>query len=106
MITIREERQEDIPAIRCVNELAFGQVEEADLVERLRRHHKLLVSLIAEDQGRLVGHIAFSRVTLGSQRLPSDGAGLGPMAVLPDRQKRGVGSLLARQCRTRAAGPR
>jgi len=103
MITIREERQEDIAAIRRINELAFGGTEEADLVHRLRSAHKLLVSLVAEQGSELVGHIAFSPVTLGPQRLPCAGAGLGPMGVVPERQRRGVGSLLVRsglaQCR-------
>jgi putative acetyltransferase len=103
MITIRAERPDDITAIRRINELAFCGTEEADLVDRLRAHNKLLVSLVAEDEGQLVGHVAFSHLTLGTQRLPCAGAGLGPMAVVPERQRQGVGSLLVRngldQCR-------
>jgi len=96
MITIRKERQEDISAIRFINEMAFGRTEEAALVDQLRTRNKLLLSLVAEDGGELVGHIAFTRLTLGMQRLPCLGAGLGPMAVLPTRQRQGVGSLLVR----------
>jgi putative acetyltransferase len=103
MITIRKEQQEDAQAIRRINELAFDGPTEADLVDRLRARNKLLLSLVAEDGGELVGHIAFTRLTLGEQRLSCAGAGLGPMAVLPARQRQGVGSLLVRhgldQCR-------
>ena len=103
MITIRTEQQEDLAAIRCIHELAFGGNGEALLVDRLRARQKLLVSLVAEDAGRLLGHIAFSRVTLDSPRSPGPGAGLAPMAVLPEHQKQGIGSLLVRegleQCR-------
>jgi putative acetyltransferase len=103
MITIRGERQEDLSAIRRINELAFGGTEEADLVDQLRIRNKLLVSLVAEDGGQLLGHIAFSRLTLGTQQSRCAGAGLGPMAVTPGRQREGIGSLLVRdgldQCR-------
>jgi len=96
MITIRKERPEDTAAIRLINEMAFDGAQEADLVDQLRARNKLLLSLVAEDKGELVGHIAFSRMTLGEQRLSCTGAGLGPMAVLPARQRQGVGSLLVR----------
>ena len=65
-------------------------------MDHLRTHNKLLVSLVAEDGDQLLGHIAFSRLTLGTQRSPCAGAGLGPMSVIPERQKKGVGSLLVR----------
>jgi predicted N-acetyltransferase YhbS len=48
MITVREERQEDISVVCRINELAFGGTEEADLIDRLRGGHKLLVSLVAQ----------------------------------------------------------
>lgn len=94
MITIRAERAGDVPAVRRLNELAFGQPEEAALVDALRAAADPHVSLVAADGDQIVGHIFFSPVSIG----PDDGAamGLAPMAVLPERQRRGVGSMLVR----------
>ncbi len=100
--TIRAERASDIGAIRRVNEAAFGTDAEARLVDLLRDRGKLLVSLVAERGGRVVGHIAFSRVRLAAGDEPF-GVGLGPMAVAPAYQRLGIGVRLVRfgilQCR-------
>ncbi|HEX8140742.1 MAG TPA: N-acetyltransferase [Pyrinomonadaceae bacterium] len=96
MITIRAETAEDIPAIRQVNELAFGQPDEADLVDALRATAQPHISLVAVSAGRVVGHIFFSPVTLEAE----DSVlilGLAPMAVLPEYQKRGIGSQLVQE---------
>jgi putative acetyltransferase len=66
MLTLRGETPEDIPAIHHVHTAAFGQPNEADLVDALRWHNALTISLIAILGGRLVGHIAFSPVTITS----------------------------------------
>jgi predicted N-acetyltransferase YhbS len=58
MLTIRPEKLEDIPAIRQVNMLTFGQPNEADLVDALRRAGVLLLSLVAVKDDLIVGHIA------------------------------------------------
>ena len=92
-MTIRPERPADFPGVRNVNESAFGQPLEADLVERLRRGCGDCLSLVAEDQ-TIVGHILFSPVALETQDGPVTGMGLGPMAVLPGRQREGIGSAL------------
>ena len=92
---IRAERAGDIGDIRQVNLSAFETATEADLVDALREQARPIVSLVAEDDGAIVGHILFSPVTLSSDpdlRI----IGLAPMAVVPDRQRRGVGSALAR----------
>jgi putative acetyltransferase len=68
MTTIRRERSSDIAGVRLVNEAAFGRKGEADLVDLLRARGKLLVSLIAESEGRILGHIAFTRVRLEPER--------------------------------------
>jgi len=94
---VREERPGDEPAIRRVNLAAFGTDAEADLVDRLRAGGRLGLSLVAELDGSIVGHIAFSAVTLEPERPGLRGTGLGPMAVIPDRQGRGIGSLLVRE---------
>lgn len=88
---IRAERPEDVDAITRINDAAFGGSAEGKLVSLLRDAGALTLSLVAEGQdGDLVGHIAFSEVTVGVHR----GAGLAPVAVLPSHQKRGVGSAL------------
>jgi putative acetyltransferase len=107
MITIRPERLEDAPAVHEVNRLAFGRAAEAELVdaliEALRRAAGPWISLVAEAGGRVVGHIFFSPVTIEGEAGPRAGEsgsppamGLGPMAVLPGCQNRGIGSELAR----------
>jgi putative acetyltransferase len=99
---IRAERPADIPGIHGVNLAAFETDAEARLVDTLREQAAPLISLIAEDEQAIVGHILFSPVTLTAApelRI----AGLAPMAVLPAWQRRGVGSLLVHagleQCR-------
>jgi putative acetyltransferase len=100
---IRPEKPEDIPAIRIVNELAFGGAAEADLVDALRRNGKATISLVAEDDGRVVGHILFSPVTIETSERELVGVGLAPMSVIPERQNQRIGSLLVeeglRRCR-------
>jgi putative acetyltransferase len=93
---IRPETAGDVSAIRAVNLAAFDTALEADLVAALRDQADPLVSLVAEDAGTIVGHILFSPVTLDADaglRI----AGLAPMAVMPSRQRQGIGSLLVRQ---------
>ena len=97
MIEIRREKPEDVPAIRCVNETAFGQPQEANVVDRLREACDELLSLVAVDGGRVIGHILFSPAVLGGQNPAVHGVGLAPMAVLPEFQRKGVGSMLVRR---------
>src|SRR5262245_3464925 len=100
---IRPEKPEDIPTIRCVNELAFGCAAEADLFDALRRNSKATISLVAEDDGCVVGHILFSPVTIETSERELVGLGLAPMSVIPERQNQRIGSLLVeeglRRCR-------
>jgi putative acetyltransferase len=93
MEKIRPERQEDTTAVRRVLEAAFPTTAEADLVERLRRGAKSVIALAAEDDGKVVGHIVFSPLAL-EPLAGAIGLGLGPVAVLPDREKHGVGRRL------------
>lgn len=95
MVTIRPEQSKDTEGVRAINEQAFGTATEARLVDLFRERGKLVVSLVAEAENDLVGHIAFSRVSMAS-RPECRGVGLGPMAVLPTMQKRGIGSALVR----------
>jgi putative acetyltransferase len=91
---IREEQPEDISTIRSVNIEAFGRPQEANLVETLRTTGGILLSLIAINEKQIVGHILYSQVTVGSGQKKVTGAGLGPMAVRPPYQRRGIGSNL------------
>lgn len=92
MISVRLERASDLAQVRRVNELAFGQPLEADLVDRLRCSSDAL-SLVAEDEA-VIGHILFTRVEIETPDKSLSGMGLAPMAVLPGRQRQGIGSLL------------
>lgn len=100
MITIRPEKAGDEQAIHDVTAAAFKDHPHSDqsepfIIERLRDQGALTLSLVAEDEGRIVGHVAFSPVTLTP---PVTGwFGLGPVAVLPDQQAKGVGSRLIRE---------
>jgi putative acetyltransferase len=94
MTTIRVEEQEDYSQVRRVIELAFGQPEEAQLVEALRLSADPYISLVAANDGQVIGHIFFSPVTIESDRSIFTAMGLAPLAVLPEYQNRGVGSLL------------
>jgi putative acetyltransferase len=94
MPLIRDELPEDRTAVRRVNELAFGRPGEADLVDRLRSSCPDALSCVAVDGETVVGHIMFTPVVVGSRGRLVIGMGLGPMAVLPSHQGRGVGSAL------------
>jgi putative acetyltransferase len=94
MLTIRCETPEDIPAIQHIHTAAFGRPNEAELVDALRQNNALTISLVAVQDGRPVGHIAFSPVTITSNTATIEALGLAPMAVLPAYQRRGIGSQL------------
>jgi len=88
---IRYARAADYPAIAEINDLAFGQPDEARLVARLRADGDVLFELVSETDGDLDGHILFSRLWADREALF---AALAPMAVRPGRQSAGVGSAL------------
>ncbi len=96
MLTIRPQIPEDAAAIRQVNEAAFGGTVEADLVAKLHSRQAFTLSLVATGEDGVVGHILFSPVTIESESLSFTAMGLGPMAVLPAHQGRGIGSQLVR----------
>lgn len=95
-MTIRPEQAEDVAAVRQVVAAAFGQVAEADLVDKLRARGKSVLSLVAEEDGQIVGHILFSEVTLATNPRAVKVIGLAPLAVAPGRQRSGIGSMLTR----------
>lgn len=95
-MTIRPETPEDIAAIHRVNELAFGRLGEADLVDALREEARPFLSLVADQDGQVVGHICFTPVTIESEGGSFTAMGLAPMAVVPGLQNEGIGSQLVR----------
>jgi putative acetyltransferase len=102
LIEIRDEQPGDVAAVREVNRQAFAQELEGRIVDALRDHGGVLLSLVAVADRAIVGHIMFSPLTVGS----IEGAALGPMAVLPAYQRRGIGSQLVERGieRLRASG--
>lgn len=95
MVEIREEEPQDVAAVRHVNELAFGEPDEADMVDALRSRGVVTLSLVAEKDGLIVGHIMFSPVTIEGPEHEFPAVALGPMAVLPEHQRQGIGTALA-----------
>jgi putative acetyltransferase len=93
-IKVRPETPEDIPGIRKVNESAFPTQEEADLVDLCRERGKVVLSLAALVEGKVVGHVLFTPVTLDPPHPGWRGLGLGPIAVEPKLQGKGIGSRL------------
>jgi len=93
-LLIRAEEPGDAPAVREVVERAFGRSLEADLVDELRRACREGLSLVAEDDGVVVGHILFTPATVSAPNGTVTGMGLAPIAVVPARQGRGIGAAL------------
>jgi putative acetyltransferase len=93
---IRQEDRADRAAVHAVNRAAFGTSAEADLVDLLRPKAGKLVSLVAEVDDTVVGHVLFSPVSLSAHDNLNI-MGLGPMAVAPDHQRKGIGSALVRE---------
>ncbi len=106
-LVLRDETAADVAAIAEVTIAAFRTMEISDqtehyIIDALRSANALAVSLIAEVDGGVVGHIAFSPVTM------SDGSrdwyGLGPVSVLPDYQRKGIGGALITEGLSRLKG--
>jgi len=100
LLVIRDEEPRDVASITAITRAAFADHPHSNdteylIVAALRRFGALTISLVAEEAGRIVGHVAFSPVTI------ADGSphwfGLGPVSVAPDRQRRGIGTALIEQ---------
>lgn len=96
-VRIRSETPEDRKAVRQVHLAAFGRPDEARLVDRLRAegHHR--ISLVAEKDARLVGHVLFSDLCIRTAAGRVAALCLAPLAVRPQHQRRGIGTALVRQ---------
>ncbi|MBL1256322.1 GNAT family N-acetyltransferase [Methylocystis sp. Sn-Cys] len=88
---IRCEEPADVPEIRKIVEAVFPTLAEARLVEQLRSDGDAVISMIAVESGFVVGHVMLSK--MGA---PFPALGLGPVAVAPDRQRKGIGGSLVR----------
>jgi putative acetyltransferase len=94
-VLIRNEEEKDYPAVRALNASAFESLAEANLVDALRKQVRPVISLVAEDNKKIVGHIMFSPVSLSGH--PSlKIMGLAPMAVARAHRNKGIGSSLVR----------
>ena len=104
-ITIRAEQPSNITAIHAVEVAAFGREAEAELVDALRDVGGDFVSLVATINDEVVGHICFSSVVIEGAAAATRFSALAPLAVRPDDQRRGIGSMLVasglHECRRR-----
>lgn len=91
---IRLEQAGDLNDIRDINEKAFGQPQEANIIDNLRENCEDILSLVAIEKEKIVGHILFSPVVIEGKQGIIKGMGLAPMAVSPEFQRHGIGSQL------------
>ncbi len=107
-LRIRREQSGDEAAIAHVNDAAFGGPAEARLVDAVRRAGHAAISLVAVTGSRIAGHILFTPIVLDPPAAPLLMLGLGPMAVLPECQRHGIGSRLVeaglRECAQAGCG--
>lgn len=100
-LKIRQETQDDFKEVFEVNHIAFGQDNEAKLVDGLRNNPTVFIpelSLVATDNNKIVGHILFTKIRIKDNNGNiNESLGLAPMAVRPEFQKSGIGGQLIKQ---------
>ena len=103
VVNIRSERATDARAIHALHRAAFGGATEADLVDALRSEGSVVLSLVAEEDERIVGHVLYSRVAIevGAALVPA--LALAPLAVAPTRQRNDIGTRLVQEAHRRLA---
>jgi putative acetyltransferase len=99
MLSIRPETPADVAGVHEVNRRAFERPNEASLVDAIRASDAFLpdLSLVADDGGRVVGHVLFSRIGIRSDAGVLPALALAPVAVQPERQREGIGTQLIRR---------
>jgi putative acetyltransferase len=97
MIDVRDESPRDWKAVYQVVSSAFGQSAEAELVKELRETGDSVVSLVADEDGQIVGHVLLSKMDA-----PFPALALAPVSVIPTRQRSGIGSALVKRAVNRA----
>lgn len=95
MLRIRPQQPDDIPAIEAINAAAFAEHGGTEAFDRFRRERGDILSYIALQGDKPVGHVLFSPVEMQTPAGPVAGMGLGQLAVDPDYQNQGIGSQLA-----------
>ena len=92
-VIIRHETPEDYDAIRCINDLAFGETAQSRIISELRESDEALWSKVLVKDGEIIGHLLFYKVLLDGAPIV---AGLGPISILPEYQHQGYGGHLIR----------
>jgi putative acetyltransferase len=103
-VAVRPARTNDAPGIRAVHVAAFPTAVEADLVEQLHRDGDVVLSLVAAEGETIIGHVLLSRLTADGDGRAVRAVGLAPVAVLPDRQRQGIGAALVAEAVARMRG--
>jgi len=95
-VIVRSEAIEARSDVHSVHRAAFGRADEADLVDSLREEGVVLVTLVAEVEKQIVGHILFSRMWIETDSGSIPAVALAPLSVLPEYQRQGIGGELIR----------
>jgi len=97
-LIVRQESEKDYHCITQCNDLAFKQKGEGTLVEAIRKNPKFIpeLSLVAEDDSEIIGHILFFPIVIESEQNNFSSLSLAPMSVLPEYQNKGIGTELVR----------
>jgi putative acetyltransferase len=97
-IRIRQEIEEDYKRVYEINEMAFGQENESKLIEKIRKGPNFVpeLSLVAEKDNTIVGHILFSKIKIVGES-EYETLMLAPLAVVPELQKQGIGGKLIKK---------
>jgi putative acetyltransferase len=96
MVSVAQEKNDDIVSIREVITAAFGQTNEAKLVEAIRNSQNFIpeLSIVATEKGNLLGHILFSPIVIDAQAQTFSALALAPLSVIPTCQRQGIGTEL------------
>jgi len=100
-ITLRQETKDDFREVFELNHIAFGQENEAKLVDALRKNQTAYIpelSIVATEKNKIVGHILFTKINIKDDiGNLNESLGLAPMAVRPELQKSGIGGQLIKK---------